>query len=44
MPIDGDIGLVRHLLYHDDMKELLDVDLAEWRAEIPTFEAHFCHL
>jgi phosphoenolpyruvate carboxykinase (GTP) len=41
MPIDGDIDLSGITISTDDMKELMDVDHAEWRAEIPDIEAHF---
>jgi phosphoenolpyruvate carboxykinase (GTP) len=41
MPNDGDIDLSGITISTDDMKELMEVDPAEWRAEIPDIEAHF---
>jgi phosphoenolpyruvate carboxykinase (GTP) len=41
MPNDGDIDLSGLKIPSEDMKELTDVDPAEWRAEIPDIEAHF---
>ncbi len=41
MPNDGDIDLSGLKISTEDMKELMGVDPAEWRAEIPDIEAHF---
>jgi phosphoenolpyruvate carboxykinase (GTP) len=41
MPIDGDIDLSGIQIATEDMKELMDFEPAEWRAEIPDIKAHF---
>jgi phosphoenolpyruvate carboxykinase (GTP) len=41
MPKDGDLDLSGLDIAKDNMKELMDVDLLEWRAEVPDIEKHF---
>jgi phosphoenolpyruvate carboxykinase (GTP) len=41
MPIEGDIDLSGIQIATENIKELMDVDPAEWRAEIPDIKAHF---
>ncbi len=41
LPNEGDIDLKGLSLSPEDMKELMDIDTEEWRAEIPDIEKHF---
>ena len=41
MPKDGDLDLSGLDIDPENMKALMDVDLKEWKAEIPDIEKHF---
>jgi phosphoenolpyruvate carboxykinase (GTP) len=41
MPKDGDLDLSGLDLAKDNMEALLQVDLKEWKAEVPDIEKHF---
>jgi phosphoenolpyruvate carboxykinase (GTP) len=41
MPKDGDLDLSGLDLAKDNMQALLDVDLKEWKTEVPDIEKHF---
>jgi phosphoenolpyruvate carboxykinase (GTP) len=41
MPKDGDLDLSGLDIARDNMKELMEVDLKEWKAEVPDIEKHF---
>ncbi len=41
MPRDGDLDLSGLDIAKDNMKALMDVDLKEWKAEVPDIEKHF---
>ncbi|MBI4684757.1 MAG: phosphoenolpyruvate carboxykinase (GTP) [Nitrospirae bacterium] len=41
LPLEGDIDLTGLNISAENMEELMSVDPAEWRAEIPDIEAHF---
>jgi len=41
MPEDGDLDLVGLDISDENMKALMDVDLTEWRAEVPDIKKHF---
>jgi phosphoenolpyruvate carboxykinase (GTP) len=40
-PKDGDLDLGGLSIAPENMKALMDIDLAEWRAEVPDIERHF---
>jgi phosphoenolpyruvate carboxykinase (GTP) len=41
MPKEGDLDLSGLEIPKDNMKTLMNVDLAEWKAEVPDIEKHF---
>ena len=41
LPNEGDLDLNGLSLSPEDMKELMDIDTEEWKAEIPDIEKHF---
>jgi phosphoenolpyruvate carboxykinase (GTP) len=41
MPKDGDLDVTGLDLSPENMKALMAVDLAAWKAEVPDIEAHF---
>ncbi len=41
LPEDGDVDLSGINISHDDMRELMRVDIDAWKAEIPNIEQHF---
>ncbi|MDP2157626.1 MAG: phosphoenolpyruvate carboxykinase (GTP) [Nitrospirota bacterium] len=41
LPIEGDLDLSGLTLAPENIKELMSVNVAEWKAEIPDIEAHF---
>ncbi len=41
MPKDGDLDLAGLAISQENMKAVMNVDLKEWRAEIPDIENHF---
>ncbi|HXW69369.1 MAG TPA: phosphoenolpyruvate carboxykinase (GTP) [Dissulfurispiraceae bacterium] len=41
LPYEGDIDLKGLSLPPEDIKELMDIDAEEWKAEIPDIEKHF---
>jgi phosphoenolpyruvate carboxykinase (GTP) len=41
LPREGDLNLSGLTVLPEKMKELMHVDVEEWRAEIPDIEAHF---
>ncbi len=41
MPVEEDLDLSGLTIASEDMKELMNVDTAEWKAEIPDIETHF---
>jgi phosphoenolpyruvate carboxykinase (GTP) len=41
MPKDGDLDLTGLAVSQENMKAVMNVDLKEWRAEIPDIENHF---
>lgn len=44
LPREGDLDLSGLTVSPEDMKELMSVNTAEWKAEIPDIEAHFASL
>jgi phosphoenolpyruvate carboxykinase (GTP) len=44
LPREGDLDLSGLTLSVEDLKELMSVNITEWKAEIPDIEAHFASL
>jgi phosphoenolpyruvate carboxykinase (GTP) len=44
LPEEGDLDLSGLTISPGDMKELMSVNISEWKAEIPDIEAHFASL
>jgi phosphoenolpyruvate carboxykinase (GTP) len=41
IPKDGDLDLGGLSLSKENLKALMDINLAEWKAEVPDIEKHF---
>lgn len=41
MPLEGDLDLTGLMIAPEDLRELMSVNKAEWKAELPDIEAHF---
>ncbi|MCL4476040.1 MAG: phosphoenolpyruvate carboxykinase (GTP) [Nitrospirae bacterium] len=44
LPLEGDLDLSGLAISPEDMKELMSVNTAEWKAELPDIDAHFASL
>jgi len=44
LPLEGDLDLSGLTISPVDLKELMSVNISEWKAEIPDIEAHFASL